>query len=157
MREIKSFTQSDAPVKVKECLRLFNTLLENKTCKSKMDDLDFSFVKQPLAVKASKFEAGKLLMGMNERNQRIEFDIERAGRDLDRQAQCKMYEQPPIQKWGIFYQERDSATAKDFIMNMEKCISQFGYNAKQMASFIIKGNNIESWRQVLQQKLDQSV
>jgi hypothetical protein len=32
MREIRSLTHSDAPAKIKECLKLFNTFKENKTC-----------------------------------------------------------------------------------------------------------------------------
>lgn len=33
MREIKSVTLSDAPVKIRECLNLFQTIQENKVCK----------------------------------------------------------------------------------------------------------------------------
>jgi len=33
-----------------------------------------------------------------------------------------MYEQPSIMKWGIFYQERDAPSAKEFLINMEKTI-----------------------------------
>ena len=36
---------------------------------------------------------------------------------------------------------------------MEKTIQQFGYQAKQMASFMIKGYNIEMWKETLQAKL----
>lgn len=40
---------------------------------------------------------------------------------------------------------------------MEKTIQQFGYQAKQMASFMVKGNNIEMWKETLHEKLDPSV
>jgi hypothetical protein len=68
-----------------------------------------------------------------------------------------MYEQPPIQKWGIFFQERDSPSAKEFMINMERTVLQFGYQAKQMASFMVKGHNVEVWKETLLSKLDSSV
>lgn len=112
--------------------------------------MDIEFVKEPIRLKAYKLEAGKMIMGMNEAtNKRIAHDIESCGRDLDKMVQCKLYEQPPIQKWGIFYQERDAPSAKEFLINMEKTIQQFGYQAKQMASFMIKGHNIEIWKETL--------
>jgi hypothetical protein len=40
---------------------------------------------------------------------------------------------------------------------MEKTILQFGYPAKQMASFMVRGHNIEMWKNTLLQKLDPSV
>jgi len=33
-----------------------------------------------------------------------------------------MYEQPALKKWGIFFQERDGPSAKEFVFNMEKTI-----------------------------------
>ena len=44
MREIKSLTHSDAPLKVKECLKLFNTLKESKECSDLMKEMDIDFV-----------------------------------------------------------------------------------------------------------------
>ena len=44
MREIKALTHSDAPLKVKECLKLFTTLKESKECSGLMKDLDIDFV-----------------------------------------------------------------------------------------------------------------
>ena len=34
---------------------------------------------------------------------------------------------------------------------------QFGYPAKQMASFMVRGHNIEMWKDTLLNKLDSSV
>lgn len=97
MREIKSITDSDAQVKVKECQKLFHSFQTNKYCKQKMEDFDFEFVQKPIKMKATKYDAGNYIMGMNDRggasgNERIKFDIESNGRDLDRKIQCKMYD-----------------------------------------------------------------
>ncbi len=131
MREIKSLTHSDAPAKAKECLKLFDAIAQSQKCKEIMEEMEIEFVKEPIRLKAYKLEAGKMIMGINEAtNKRIAHDIESCGRDLDKMVQCKLYEQPPIQKWGIFYQERDAPSAKEFLINMEKTIQQFGYQAK---------------------------
>jgi len=68
-----------------------------------------------------------------------------------------LFDQPSLNKWGIFFQERDAPSAKEFTYTMEKTIIQFGYPAKAMASFMVKGHNIDMWKEVLSQKLDKSV
>jgi len=44
MREIKTLTHSDAPLKIKECLKLFSTMNENKDCVGLMKDMEIDFV-----------------------------------------------------------------------------------------------------------------
>lgn len=157
MREIKQVTHSDAPVKVRECMNLFKTFMESSSCNALIRDMNLEFVDRPLKVSAYKLDAGKMLMGMDEKDRQISLDIECCGRDLERKVQCQMYSQPPITKWGIFFQERDAPSAKEFNINMERTIQQFGYQAKQMASFMIKGHNIEMWKETLHAKLDNTV
>lgn len=43
-RDIKQITHSDAPVKVKECINLFESFKESKECKSLMEEMDIQFV-----------------------------------------------------------------------------------------------------------------
>jgi hypothetical protein len=62
MRDVKREVMTDAPVKVKECLRLFSSFEVNHKCKMIMEEHDFTFVKKPLKVKALKYEAGNLVM-----------------------------------------------------------------------------------------------
>ena len=68
MRDIKALTHSDAPAKIKECLKLFDTFNENPGCLKIMKELDIEFSKEPIKLKAYKLEAGKMLMGMNDQN-----------------------------------------------------------------------------------------
>lgn len=104
MRDIKREVLTDAPVKVKECQKLFSILDSNQRTADVMKEFDFQFIKNPLKVKAVKYEAGNYVMGKSEAsNQIIKFDIESNGRDLEKKVQNKMFEQPPISKWGIFY------------------------------------------------------
>jgi hypothetical protein len=68
MREIKALTHSDAPAKVKECLKLFDTFSENQACIRALKEMEIEFVKEPIRLKAYKLEAGNMIMGMNEKN-----------------------------------------------------------------------------------------
>ncbi len=52
-----------------------------------MKDYDFHFIKNPLKVKAFKYEAGNYIMGKSEATQQpIKFDIESNGRDLEKKV-----------------------------------------------------------------------
>ena len=86
MKDIRAITKSDAPVKVKECMKLIASFYGSDDCKKKMKELQFSLISDPLSVRAIKYDAGKLVMGMDETERRIEFDIESSGRDLDRKV-----------------------------------------------------------------------
>lgn len=60
-----------------------------------MEEMDFKFAERPLKIKALKFEAGNMVMGkVNDREgaERIKFDVESNGRDLDRKTQCRMFD-----------------------------------------------------------------
>jgi hypothetical protein len=52
----------------------------------------------------TKLNAGKLVMGKLHDGSRVSFDIEDC-HDIDRRIQSKMYEQPALKKWGIFFCE----------------------------------------------------
>lgn len=46
-------------------------------------------------------------MGAKGSGERNAFDIEQCSRDIDRKIQDKMYEQPELKRWAIFYSDRD--------------------------------------------------
>ena len=51
-----------------------------------MQNLNIEFVQEPIKISAYKLNAGKMLMGKDERNKMISHDIEICGRDLDRKV-----------------------------------------------------------------------
>ena len=57
----------------------------------------------------------------------------------------KGFDVKSIEKWGVFYQEKDSLAAKSFVAMMEKVLTRMNYPAKPMAMFPIQGTNIELW------------
>ncbi len=65
-------------------------------------------------------------MGKQRDGTRASFDVESCN-DIDRKIQSKMYEQPPLKKWGIFYWENDRRTAIQFMETMMKCTETFEY------------------------------
>ena len=61
-------------------------------------------------ITAHKLSAGKLVMGKMQDGVRSSFDIETC-QDFDRKIQSKMFEQPALKKWGVFYIEVDKRVA----------------------------------------------
>jgi hypothetical protein len=87
-----------------------------------IDEFGIQFDHQPVKIPAYKLEAGRMIMGKDEKGEDIAHDIDVCGRDMDRKVQCQMWSQPPLTKWGIFFQEKDSPSAREFINQMERVI-----------------------------------
>ncbi len=99
-----------------------------------------------------------MIMGGKGTGDRVKFDPEACARDIDRKIQEKMYEQPPLKKWGIFYGDRDEQTAKTFKTTMDACLKQIGYEADAPALFPVKpGMKIDAWLQALKKNLNPSI
>ena len=85
---------------------------------------------------------------------RVAHNIEIKGTDIGSDIQSfKLFDQKSIEKWGVFYQEKDSLTAKNFVAMMEKVLVSIDYQAKPMAMFPVQGNNIEIWSEEIKSKL----
>lgn len=119
-----------------------------------------------------KYDAGNIVMGhqtqqtversidskLDEIGDRIKFSIEATGKDLQiNLTRNKMFEQPTLNKWGIFYQTKDHMQARTLVTMMEKTLIQFDYQAKPMAMFPIQGSNLEIWKQEIASKLKPDV
>lgn len=60
-----------------------------------------------------------------EQEQRVSHNIEISGGDLGIQIlNNKFFDQKSIEKWGVFYQDRDSIAAKTFVAMMEKVLQK---------------------------------
>lgn len=86
--------------------------------------------------------------------ERTTVNIDYAGSDIGvKLMNNKLYDQIPIEKWGVFYQERDNMAAKTFVAMMERVLMSHDYQAKPMAMFPVAGNNIEIWVEEIKDKL----
>ena len=101
-----------------------------------MEQWRFYFEQQVLPVQGLKYTAGNILMGVQppdpkrpqEQQERVKFSIEDQGKELTIPlTKNKMFDQPVIQKWGIFYQSKDHAQAKTLVMHIEKCLQAYDY------------------------------
>jgi hypothetical protein len=58
-----------------------------------------------------------------ELEKRVTHNVEMSGGDLGIQIlNNKFFDQKSIEKWGVFYQDRDSLAAKTFVAMMEKVL-----------------------------------
>lgn len=139
-REVRYTRRTDAPVKIKESTQFVTMLLKNMQVIQRMKA--WSFFVQPKVVEfpGVKYHAGNVIMGQKPRpfdpNQmirplseetkqpeRFKFSIEESGKDLTLSlTKNKLFDQPIIQRWGIFYQSRDHQQAKTLVHMLEKVL-----------------------------------
>jgi aubergine-like protein len=146
MKDLAQITHTDAQRKVSECRNLFEVFRTNEKCKKKMEEWQLEFKEEPACLEGYKFSPGNLIMGTKDNGQRNIFDIERTGREIDRKIQDRMYTQPDLNMWAIFYSDRDQQVAKQFSQTMGQCLTQFGYKGSPPAMFpVANGNRADSW------------
>ena len=126
-REVKLARRTDAPIKIKESTEFVTTVMSDPGAIQRMQSWRFYIEQEVLGLKGYKYEAGDILMGhghhpaylsgttdafdrlMREQRkdaqpQRLKFSIEETGKDLTiNLTKNKLFDQPVIQKWGIFY------------------------------------------------------
>jgi aubergine len=112
MKDLSVITHTDANKKVQECRHLLDVFSENPKCKEKAALWQLRFKDNPVPLQGFKYTPGKLVMGAKGSGERNAFDIEQCSRDIDRKIQDKMYEQPELKRWAIFYSDRDQQIAK---------------------------------------------
>lgn len=98
-----------------------------------------------------------MIMGKQQNGERNKFDITENTMDIDRKIQAQMYQQPSLSKWGIFYCENDTKTAKSFIDTMGKCFDTIQYDSNRPREFAIRGNNFREWEKTLRDNLNPEV
>lgn len=170
-REVRFTRRTDAPVKIKESTQFVTMLHSSAQVVQRMKAWSFFVEPKVCEFPGVKYHAGNVIMGQKPRPfdpsqmrrpteeeskqpERFKFSIEESGKDLNLSlTKNKLFDQPIIQKWGIFYQSRDHQQAKTLVHMLEKVLLQFDYQAKPMAMFPVQGNNLEIWRQELIQKV----
>ena len=166
-REVKLARRTDAPVKIKEATDFVSTIMSDKGSIQKMQNWRFYIDQKIVSLEGRKYDGGEVLMGhgypattdpmervllekKREQQQRLKFSIEETGKDLTiNLTKNKLFDQPVIQKWGIFYSSNNHSQAKTLVQMLEKVLLQFDYQAKPMAMFPVQGQNLEIWRQEL--------
>jgi len=86
------------------------------------------------------------------------FDIEQNMRDIDRKIQGKMFTQPALKTWGIFYADRDAKTAQEFKSTMNECLKTCGYEGSDPNMCQVKpGMKFDAWKKELVKQLNDGV
>ena len=145
-REVKLARRTDAPIKIKESTEFVTAVMSDPGAIQRMQSWRFYIEQEVLSLKGYKYEAGDILMGhghhpaylsgttdafdrlMREQNkdaqpQRLKFSIEETGKDLTiNLTKNKLFDQPVIQKWGIFYSSNNHAQARTLVTMLEKVL-----------------------------------
>lgn len=158
MKDLAQITHTDAQRKISECKNLFEVFKQNEKCQKKMIEWKMQFKEEPNQLEGFKFTAGNMIMGEKGNGQRNTFDIERTGREIDRKIQDRMYTQPDLNMWAIFYSDRDQQVAKQFESTMNQCLQQFGYKGQPARMFpVANGQRADSWKKEVKDKIKPGV
>jgi hypothetical protein len=66
-----------------------------------MNNWGISISQDPLLINAMKIDVGNILLAQSDGGNRVSFNLEGAGPDLDRRIQAPMYSQPEIRAWTV--------------------------------------------------------
>jgi hypothetical protein len=135
---------------------LVERVLSNVKNMDLLKDWEVELSQRPQKHRGYKLDAGNIVMGPVglETDERIAHNIDISGSDIGIKLQNhKLFDQISLEKWGVFYQDRDSMPAKTFVAMMEKVLLSHDYQAKPMAMFPISGYNVELWREEIKDKL----
>lgn len=158
MKDLAMITNADAPKRLEECRSLLETFKLNDRCRQEMEQWQVEIAEEPYAVEGCRLPAGALIMGKTPSGNRVEVDLESSTQDIDRKIQNQMYEQPELNKWGIFYADFDKKNALIFMETMQKCCEQFRYSAQKPREFAIRGGQrFSDWEDALLSNLNNQV
>jgi hypothetical protein len=83
-----------------------------------------------------------------------QFDIEKSAADMDRKIQAKMFTQPAMKKWGIFFGDRDGQIANQFKSTMKQCLDQVNFDSNEPEMYTVKpGMKADAWIKELKNKI----
>jgi aubergine-like protein len=156
MKEMAQITNTDARRRVQECKSLIESFGKSEKCKEAMQEWQMCIESDPIQIQGQKLAAGKMIMGKVSEQERSSFDIETC-QDIDRKIQAKMYAQPDLKRWGIFYCENDRRTAVQFIETMQKCTETFHYQVSKPREFAMRTNRFDDWQREIKQSVNSSV
>ncbi|OMJ83571.1 hypothetical protein SteCoe_15480 [Stentor coeruleus] len=153
MKDLTQATSKDPKARLTESAGLIRTLTGTSKIYDEMNDWHVSINANPISISARVIPAGRVIMGNNE-----SFHINEAIGSFDRDVQKKMFSQPRIDKWGVFYVEFDKKLVEqNLLSNLHQSIKTFNVACEKPAQFSIASDRWEDWDRILRQTLNPGV
>ena len=152
MRDLATATKKEPQERLKESAALVKSLQQGKS-REEIEKWQVTIDEHPVQLNAHVLPAGDILMGDNQK-----FKINDQTGSFERDIQRTMFSQPRLDKWGIFYCERDEKLVEQSLMsNLALVIKSFNANIDRPAKFSVGSENWNDWDRVLRSKLNPTV
>ncbi len=147
MKNLAVITKGTAQGKMKECVGLIDSILQKDKCKEDIDRWGISIKPQPVRLHGRKLDAGNIVMH-NKGNSRFSFNIDTSD-DIDRKIQTEMYSQPNLNRWIVFYGNRDEQTVQTMMDTFKQVKKSFNYPLGEPKLIQVNGANIREWEKTI--------
>lgn len=125
MKDLAQITNVPSSKRLEQCKNLFKIMQENENCKMELEKWNVILDSKPLSANGKSLDSGRLVMGTFG-GRTLSFDPKTP--EIDRQTQNMMYEQPQLDKWAVFYTERDCKEYKQFMSILQETAKTCKYS-----------------------------
>ena len=148
MKQMATITKGQPGEKMKECMTLINTFLNNDKCKQDIENWGITLSNQPVTLTGRKLEAGNIIMHKQRDGNRFNFSIDSTD-DIDRKIQAEMYSQPAIKKWCVFSTNKDKESTENFLQMFKKVQESFKYQMGDPNVVYVKSTQFRDWEEAI--------
>jgi aubergine len=153
MKDLAQATKKEPKARLRESAGLIETLKSFPKTRDEINDWKLDISSEPIALTGRVVSAGSIIMGDNN-----SFRINESSGSFDRDIQRKMYSQPKLDKWGVFYCEADKRLVEQSLMsNLQQVIKSFNVVCDKPAMFAVHSDKWQDWDRILRQNLNPTV
>lgn len=156
MKQMATITKGQPGEKMKECINLINTFLNNEKCKQDIENWGITLSSEPVTLTGRKLDAGNILMHKQRDGNRFNFSIDSTD-DIDRKIQAEMYSQPAIRKWLVFSTNKDRESTENFLQMFKKVQESFNYQMGSPNVVYVKSPQFRDWEEAISKNIQKDV
>lgn len=153
MKDLAQATKKEPKSRLQESAGLIKTLKSTPKTRDEINNWQLEISNEPISLTAKVLPAGHILMGDNHK-----FRINEQTGNFDRDIQRKMFYQPKLDKWGVFYCDNDKKLVEQSLMiNLIQAVKGFQVLCEKPAMFAVNSDKWQDWDRVLRASLNPTV
>ncbi|EGR29830.1 paz and PIWI domain protein, partial [Ichthyophthirius multifiliis] len=149
MKKLAETTKPNAQIRQNQQLKFVKQLRTD--CDRRMKDWNININEIPEKINFKQLSPGNLLMDQTP-NCKKAFNVLNC--NLDRDTQTKMFEQPALKKWAIFYYKDDQQIFNKLTNMFQECLKFCQYPCQAPFSVKVDENTANGWINVLKSSPD---
>jgi aubergine-like protein len=152
MKNLANITKGTAGSKMNECVNLINAFLKKDKCLEDIKTWGITITPDPVKLEGRKLEAGNILMHKTGGNARFNFSIDTTD-DIDRKIQTEMYSQPELNRWMLFYSNKDESIVQTMLETLKQVKGSFKYQMQEPKKVAVNSQYFKDWERAIETNL----